>query len=329
MNQRCAIMMLSLLALLFSLPGQAHRFAPSLLRVVEVGDQAYQVVWKTPAQGTSAVPLQPVLPANCAAEGDGAGEMEGTGIVRSWQVRCEGGLVGQTLRVSGLAENQASVLASLERLDGSFYQSMLSTEKSEFLIPAEPTALVVMQEYSWLGAEHIWGGIDHLLFVFGLLLLVGGGKRLVWTITAFTLGHSITLSLVTLGYFEYPVALVEFAIALSIFVLALELARENKGDLFHRQPWWLAGSFGLLHGMGFAGALIEVGLPQSELPLALLFFNIGIEVGQLAFIFVVLAVWMLLRRVLAQWQQQLLPVPVYVLGTLSAMWCIERGLEVL
>ena len=221
------------------------------------------------------------------------------------------------------------MLASLESREQRFYQSMLNTEKTEFMIPAEPTALAVMQEYSWLGADHIWGGIDHLLFVFGLLLLVGGGKRLVGTITAFTLGHSITLSLVVLGYFEYPVALVEFAIALSIFVLALELARENKGDFFHRNPWWLAGGFGLLHGMGFAGALVEVGLPQSELPLALLFFNIGIEVGQLAFIFAVLAVWMLLRRVLAQWQQQLLPVPVYVLGVLSTMWCIERGLEVL
>ena len=137
------------------------------------------------------------------------------------------------------------------------------------------------------------------------------------------------MSLVTLGYFDYPVALVEFAIALSIFVLAVELARPGKGGLFRKYPWWLAGGFGLLHGMGFAGALAEVGLPQAELPLALLFFNIGIELGQLAFIFVLWGVWLPLRRMLRDWQSRLLPAPVYVLGSLSAMWCIERGLEVL
>ena len=183
-----------LLPLLMSVPAQAHRFAPSLLRLVEVGEQEYNVVWKTPAQATSAVPLQPVLPDNCVAVGDGAGEMEGTGVVRSWRVRCPGGLVGKTLAVSGLAENQASVLSSLETADQRFYQALLSADQSEFMIPAEPTVLVVMKEYSWLGTEHIWSGIDHLLFVFGLLLLVGGGRRLLWTITAFTAGHSITLS---------------------------------------------------------------------------------------------------------------------------------------
>ncbi len=328
MINRKAGWLLFLLPLLLSVPAQAHRFAPSLLRLVEVGDQVYNVVWKTPAQATSAKPLQPVLPDNCVSLGDGSGEMEGTGVVRSWRVRCAGGLVGKTLSVSGLAENQASVLSSLETRDQRFYQALLNSAQTSFLIPDEPTAVAVMREYSWLGMEHIWSGIDHLLFVFGLLLLVGGGRRLVWTITAFTVGHSITLSLVTLGYFEYPVALVEFTIALSIFVLALELARKDGGGLFRRYPWGLAGGFGLLHGMGFAGALAEVGLPQSELPLALLFFNIGIELGQLAFIFSVLALWLVLRRMVQQWQQQLLPVPVYVLGSMSAMWCIERGLEI-
>jgi hydrogenase/urease accessory protein HupE len=317
-----------LLPLVLSVPAQAHRFAPSLLRLVEVGEQQYNVVWKTPAQTTSAVALQPVLPQRCVALGNGAGEMEGTGVVRSWRVSCPGGLVGETVSVSGLAENQAAVLFSLETSDQRFYQALLNTQQSGFLIPAQPTALAVMREYSQLGIGHIWGGIDHLLFVFGLLLLVGGGRRLVWTITAFTLGHSITLSLVTLGYFEFPVALVEFAIALSIFVLALELAREDQGGLFRHYPWWLAGGFGLLHGMGFAGALAEVGLPQGELPLALLFFNIGIELGQLAFIFAALGLWYVLKRPVQHWQQQILPVPVYVLGCLSAMWCIERGLEI-
>lgn len=322
-----------LLALLMPIllvePAAAHRFAPSLLRLFEVAPNEYNVIWKTPAQATSAIPLRPVLPAICTALDGGDGEMEGTGIIRQWRMQCSDNLVGHKIAVSGLAENQSSVLFSLEYLDGSFYQSLLNADQHEFTVPDEPTAVTVIKEYSWLGIEHIWSGIDHLLFVFGLLLLVGGGKRLVWTITSFTLGHSITLCLVTLGFFEYPVAVVEFAIALSIFVLAVELARTDGKGLFRTYPWWLAGGFGLLHGMGFAGALAEVGLPQAELPLALLFFNVGIEIGQLAFIFAAWGIWLVLRRGLQPWQGRLMPVPVYVLGSMSAMWCIERGLEVL
>jgi hydrogenase/urease accessory protein HupE len=219
------------------------------------------------------------------------------------------------------------VMVSL--LDGRNYQEVLNAEQTSFIVPEEPGAGEVMTDYSVLGIEHIWSGIDHLLFVFGLLLLVGGGTRLLWTITAFTVGHSITLSLVTLGFFDYPVALVEFTIALSIFVLAVELTRREKHDALWRNPWWLAGGFGLLHGMGFAGALAETGLPQDNVPLALLFFNVGIEIGQIAFIVVIIGLWLLVRKPLAPYQDRLLPVPVYILGVLSAMWCIERGLEVI
>jgi hydrogenase/urease accessory protein HupE len=259
--------------------------------------------------------------------------LEGTGKVSSWQLSCEqlgeSGLVGQALGVTGLGANQASAMVILSLRDGRNYQQVLNAESPEFVVPAEPGQGQVMTEYSGLGMEHIWSGIDHLMFVFGLLLLVGWGSRLLWTITAFTLGHSITLALVTLGFFDYPVSLVEFTIALSIFVLALELARSGEGGLFRRYPWWLAGGFGLLHGMGFAGALAEAGLPQDNVPLALLFFNVGIEIGQLTFIFIVMAIWWLLRRPLALQGERLLPVPIYILGGLSVMWCIERGIEVI
>ena len=322
-------LLLVLPLLLLAVEVQAHRFAPSLLHLFEIADRQYSVVWKTPAQASSPVPLRPVFPDHCAALEGGAGELEGTGLVRQWRMHCASGLVGSAVAVRGLAENQSSVLFSLENLDGSFHQALLSEGQSEFTVPAEPSAVTVIREYTWLGMSHIWGGFDHLLFVFGLLLLVGGGTRLVWTITSFTIGHSITLSLVTLGYFEFPVALVEFAIAISILVLALELARSNKRSLLHNYPWWLAGGFGLLHGMGFAGALAEVGLPATELPLALLFFNVGIELGQLAFIFTLWGSWWWLRSYLGQWQFRLLPLPVYALGTLSVFWCIERGLELL
>ena len=322
-----------LLGLFLAHAAQAHRFAPSLLKVTEIADQQYAVVWKTPAQGTSAIPLVPQWPDSCDITNSSEPQIEGTGRVNSWQMRCdqlgEDGLVGETLGVEGLGANQASALVMVSLLDGRSYQQVLNAEQPAYVIPAESSAGSVARDYSVLGMEHIWGGIDHLLFVFGLLLLVGGGARLLWTITAFTLGHSITLSLVTLGYFDYPVALVEFAIALSIFVLAVELTRTARHDMLWRNPWWLAGGFGLLHGMGFAGALAETGLPQDNLPMALLFFNVGIEVGQIAFILVVFAVWFIIRKPLAPWQDRLAPVPIYVLGALSAMWCIERGLEVL
>ena len=311
----------------------AHRFAPSLLKVTEIAENTFNVVWKTPAQATSNVPLRPTWPETCEITRAAPAQLEGTGKVSSWQMSCPelgaDGLVGNTLGVAGLGANQASAMVMIELLDGRHYQEVLNAEQSEFVVPEEPGAGEVMRDYALLGIEHIWGGIDHLLFVFGLLLLVGGGKRLLWTIAAFTVGHSITLSLVTLGFFDYPVALVEFTIALSIFVLAVELTRTERHDMLWRNPWWLAGGFGLLHGMGFAGALAETGLPQDNVPLALLFFNIGIEIGQIAFIFLVWGIWLLIRRPLLPWQERLLPVPVYILGALSAMWCIERGLEAL
>ena len=314
-------------------PALAHRFAPSLLKVTEIGENTFNMVWKTPAQGTSNVPLRPTWPDTCEITNASPPQLEGTGKVSSWQMHCPqlgpDGLVGDTLGVAGLGANQASAMVMIELLDGRRYQEVLNAEQPEFLVPEEPGSGEVVRDYTLLGIEHIWTGIDHLLFVFGLLLLVGGGSRLLWTITAFTVGHSITLSLVTLGFFDYPVALVEFTIALSIFVLAVELTRTERHDLLWRNPWWLAGGFGLLHGMGFAGALAETGLPQDNVPLALLFFNIGIEIGQIAFIFLVWGAWLLIRRPLLPWQERLLPVPVYILGALSAMWCIERGLEVL
>lgn len=330
---RSTITGLLLLALFLSAGVQAHRFAPSLLKVNEIGEGQYRLVWKTPVQGTSNIPLRPSWPESCEVSKASPEQMEDTGLVSSVQLQCSGlgddGLVGDAIGVSGLGPNQVSAMVMVSLRDGRQYQQLLSAEQSEFVIPAESSAGDVVGDYTFLGIEHIWGGIDHLLFVFGLLLLVGVGICLLWTITAFTVGHSITLSLVTLGFFDYPVALVEFAIALSIFVLAVELTRNGRNDLFWRNPWWLTGGFGLLHGMGFAGALAETGLPQDNIPLALLFFNIGIEIGQIVFILAILALWYVVRKPITPWQDKLRWVPVYVLGGLSALWCIERGLETL
>ena len=234
----------------------------------------------------------------------------------------------ETLSVTGLGQNQASALLRITLADDIFHQAVFTATEPDFVVPKEGSAGTVALDYTWLGAEHIWAGPDHLLFVMGLLLLVGWNRRLIYTVTAFTFGHSVTLAMVTLGLFDYPVSLVEFMIALSIYVLAVELARGSAGALW-RQPWWLAGGFGLLHGMGFAGALADTGLPQSNVPLALLFFNVGIELGQLAFIALLVLLAVIGGRLMGERVGVLRPLPVYVLGGLSAMWCIERGLEVL
>lgn len=326
---RCMLLFLS--GTIFSFNVQADLFAPSLLKVNEIGQQRYHLVWKTPAQTGNRMSPAPTWPEACDIINSSPTQLEGAGKVSNWQIHCaelgEEGLVGERLGVTGLGENQASAMLMVSLLDGRHYHKVLNAEQPDFVIPTKSSAKDVAGSYAVLGMEHIWSGIDHLLFVFGLLLLVGGGSRLLWTITAFTLGHSVTLSLVTLGYFDYPVALVEFIIALSIFVLAVELTDKKRHSLLWRRPWWLAGGFGLLHGMGFAGALTETGLPQDNLPLALLFFNLGIEIGQLVFILVTLTLWYAIRKPLTPWQDRLWPVPVYVLGSLSALWCIERGLE--
>ena len=321
--------LLCVITILLSVEAGAHRFAPSLLEVRQLSDTDLTVTWKTPTQKVSAVPIEPQLPPDCALTSESPWIQEGTGMLRQIQLTCPNGIVGQTVSITGLGENQSSALLRMYLADDIFHQAVFTADSPAFLVPAEGTASSVAVDYSWLGAEHIWAGPDHLLFVMGLLLLVGWNRRLIYTVTAFTLGHSVTLAMVTLGVFEYPVSLVEFMIALSIFVLAVELARGDMGGRLWRQPWWLAGIFGLLHGMGFAGALAETGLPQSNIHLALLFFNVGIELGQLAFIMALVVITAIGTRLLGPRISGWRPMPVYLLGALSAMWCIERGLEVL
>ncbi len=309
----------------------AHRFAPSSLQIHEGDNAQYEVLWKTPVQTTSNIPLRPALPKECSIKQESEPQIEGTGVLKRWSLDCSSlsqGLVGALVGVDGLAQNQASALLIYSYLDGRSWQQVLNTEVGTVTIPSAPTAGGVLSSYIVLGAEHIWAGPDHLLFVLGLVLLVVGFRSLLVTVTSFTVGHSVTLAMVTLGVFDYPVALVEFFIALSIFVLALEVHAEKPG-WFARYPWAVAVGFGLLHGMGFAGALGEVGLPQGQVPLALLSFNIGIELGQIAFILLVLAAGFLVRRSPVDWRTRVEPAAIYLMGGVAAMWCYERGLSVL
>ncbi len=315
-------------SLLFAIDVAAHRFAPSLLEVTQLSSTTFNATWKTPLQKVSATPIEPRFPASCEITSTSPWVQEGTGELKQIQLVCPTGLVGETVSVWGLGQNQSSALLRITLVDDIFHQAVFTATEPDFVVPEKGSVGRVALDYTSLGAEHIWAGPDHLLFVMGLLLLVGWNRRLIYTVTAFTLGHSVTLAMVTFGLFDYPVSLVEFMIALSIYVLAVELARGSAGALW-RQPWWLAGGFGLLHGMGFAGALADTGLPQSNVPLALLFFNVGIELGQLVFIALLVLLAAIGRRLIGERTAAFRPLPVYLLGALSAMWCIERGLEVL
>jgi len=320
---------------LLSSAAVAHKFAPSLLKLTELpssvsGLQRFHVLWKTPAQSTSRVLLKPQWPEACDSSPLSPSRAEGSAVVTTWHLDCEfadGNLAGHAIGLAGLADNQASAMVIVELLNGQTYQQLLSAEISVFEIPEANAAARVFGDYIGLGVEHIWSGLDHLLFIFGLLLLVPARIRLIATITAFTLGHSVTLSLVALGLFSYPVALAELLIALSIFLLALELARSDGGGRWWRDPWYLAGSFGLLHGMGFAGALLETGLPQDNILLALLAFNLGIELGQLIFVALAMAIWCVVAQPLQSRIKPLRSVFVYALGGLSAMWCMQRAVQ--
>jgi len=320
--------LLMLLALVLVRPGSAvaHQFAPALLELEETPGEEIQVSWKQPIIRVQGSQLRPVLPLACVGVGDPVVRQVGTGTRASWRIRCPGGLAGKSVGVEGIASSQADVLLRITLRDGRKLHQVLTATVPAFEIRAGSGRLGVFRDYVRLGVQHIATGWDHLLFVFGLLLLVRWGSRLLWTVTAFTLGHSVTLALATLGLVHVPQAPIEAAIAFSIYVLAVELTRRRDGapTFFQRAPWMAAGTFGLLHGLGFAGALSEVGLPSAEIPLALFSFNVGIELGQLGFIAAVLFLGLSLRRLKIAWPARLALLPAYGIGVLSAFWFFER-----
>jgi hydrogenase/urease accessory protein HupE len=303
----------------------AHPLAPSLLEVIERAPGDVLVRWKTPAKRVPGSRLAPVLPPECDAVGDPVVRGDPAGVVTEWTLSCPGPVAGRTLAIEDIASSKAAVLLRIELADGRRLLHVLGPDDPAFVIPARQSRAAVARSYGWLGIEHILTGPDHLLFVLGLVLLVGGGRPLLWTVTAFTAGHSVTLSLAVLGYVNFPVGPIEVLIALSIFVLATELARRSPTpSLLSRKPWLMAFAFGLLHGFGFAGALAEIGLPSVDIPLALLSFNVGIEIGQLAFVLSAVLVGALLTPLARRRPRLARLVPTYVIGSLAAYWVFER-----
>lgn len=316
---------LLLLAAWTATPLDAHTFAPSLLELRQGGEHT-EVRWKQPAVRAMGSELRPVLPAGCQPVNEPAIHPEGTGMVLRWDAQCADGLAGQTIAVEGIAGSRADVLVRIELADGRSLRHILTADRPVYVVPERENVFDVMAGYARLGVEHILSGFDHLLFVLGLVLLVEGRRRLVLTVTAFTAGHSVTLALAVLGVVNMPSGPTEAAIALSIYVLAVELTRrrQDRETWMQRSPWTVAGLFGLLHGLGFAGALSEIGLPAGEIPAALLAFNLGIEAGQLAFVAVVLTCGWALRAAPVHWPARLAHAPAYVIGSLAAFWFLER-----
>ena len=314
---------------LFLIPanGLAHESRPAYLEITETQAGQYDVLWKRPMRGDRVLGLHPQFPSHCRQITPAATYNSPGAKLERRSLDCGGsGLIGTTIRIDGLSTTLTDVLARVSFLDGHTQTALISPSNPSFVIQGSQSTIQVSRQYLVLGMEHILGGIDHLLFVLGLLLIVRGFGLLLKTITAFTIAHSITLAMATLGFVNVPQAPVEAVIALSILFLASELAKQQKGNpgLTARYPWVVALSFGLLHGFGFAGALSEVGLPQTDIPLALLFFNVGVEAGQLMFVAAALCVIWTLKRLPLEWPAWSMQIPAYTIGSLAAFWCIER-----
>lgn len=305
----------------------AHEVRPAYLDLRQTDADTYDVLWKVPARGDDLrFGLYVELPPDCSNVSEPRGEFIGGSFVERWTVRRAGGLDGATIRIAGLSATRTDVLARLERLDGTTQVNRMTPAAPSFVVESAPSARDVAVTYLELGVEHILLGIDHLLFVLALLILVQGTHRLVVTVTAFTVAHSITLAGASLGVLDVPGAPVEACIALSIVFVAAEIVHGRRGQpgLTARRPWIVAFVFGLLHGFGFAGALHEIGLPQHDIPLALLCFNVGVEVGQLIFIAGVLAVIALARRIPVATPAWAWRIPPYAIGGVASYWLIQR-----
>jgi hydrogenase/urease accessory protein HupE len=327
-RERVCIVLLALAVT--AVPGRApaHPLAPALLEIVESEAGRADVSWRTSRLTVPGSDVRPALPAACRVLTGPQLTETAISLTERWSVQCPPeGLVGQRVAVDGLGAAKMDALLRIRLADGRLIQRVLLAREPALIVPEREPRYAVFGAYLGLGFEHIVFGPDHLLFVFGLLLLVPTTRRLIGTITAFTAGHSITLSLAALGFVNFPSRPIEVLIALTVFLLAVELARDDDAapTLMRRLPWAMALLFGLLHGLGFAGALSEVGLPPHDIPVALFSFNAGIELGQLVFVLIVVAARHALRHVLARLPQWVESVPVYAMGTLAAFWSLERA----
>lgn len=322
-----SVLAILLVCLAATRSASAHEVRPALLDVRETAPETFEVLWKVPARGgVERLGIYVRFPADTQIVGDVRGIAAGGAYLERWRVERRGGLAGQTIHIDGLAATGTDVLARVQHADGAVQTARLLPSRPAFVVEGAPSAWRVFVTYLGYGVEHILLGFDHLLFVLALVLIVRGRRALVATITSFTVAHSITLGLAVLGVVHVPGPPVEAAIALSILLLAYEIVRLERGEAgaTARRPWVVAFTFGLLHGFGFASALVDVGLPRGDVPLALLAFNIGVEAGQLAFVAVVLGGLAALPRAVARLRAPALALTTTAIGGVAAFWLIER-----
>lgn len=318
-----------IIAMLATAPAISHEVRPALLQLTGHGPGRYDVLWKQPMVGDLAVHLVPHLSGGAIDRPPDAQYAEPGFRIETWQVQGTP-LDGQTVSVEGLSASVTDVLLRVSGPRARDLNTVLRPAAPRYVLDLSGPKGIAVSGYLRMGVEHILTGFDHLMFVFGLFLLVGTSWRLVKAITAFTCAHTITLGLAALDYIRFPSALIEALVALSIVFVACELLADPKGSerLAHRHPWAIAFAFGLLHGLAFASALADVGLPQGAAPQALLLFNLGVEIGQLSFIGAVIALAGLLRNMpgwrALQGRAWSRIAPAYLIGGFSAYWLIER-----
>jgi hydrogenase/urease accessory protein HupE len=306
---------------------RAHEARPAYLEIEETAPGRYTLIWRTPVLAGRRLPVALQLPEDARDLREPLVQRLSDSLLeRRWIEAGPGGLEGRRIDFAGLQLTITDAVVRVKLLDG---RSWLAIAR-----PSQPWVEITPALGTWetalqfvvQGVHHILWGPDHLLFVFGLLLIVPTTWALVKTITAFTVAHSVTLAAATLGYVRPPTPPIEAAIALSILFLAPEILRARRGGTSFtiRHPWVVAFVFGLLHGFGFASALSAAGVPPADVPLALVSFNVGVELGQLAFVALVLLLERGVRRLGVRWPRPIELLPAYAVGTLGGFWVIQR-----
>jgi hypothetical protein len=304
----------------------AHETRPAYLEIKETSPHQYEVIWRTPVNAGMQLPILLQFSSDVKNLKDPTKqELTDSLLERRW-ILIEDGISGKRIDFVGLQGTITDVLVRVELLDGRKLTTMVHPSQAWMEVAPAQGRLAVIGNYLLLGIRHISLGTDHLLFLLGLLLIVKKRWMLLKTVTAFTVAHSITLAIATLGYADAPVIPLNAAIALSILFLGPEIVRSWRGETSFtiRHPWVVAFAFGLLHGFGFASALSGAGLPRAELPLALLSFNVGVEIGQLDFVLLVLLLARSFRVLEIRWPRWVEAVPGYTVGSLGAFWTIQR-----
>jgi HupE / UreJ protein len=316
----------ALLALFATGRLEAHEMQPAYLELRQTGTDAWQVLWKTPARADLESGMIPHLPREARVTSEAVRTKADDTATEQFTFVCAGGLDGKEVAMEGAAAAIADVLVRVVRLDGASQAFRLTPDQRSHIIEPTPGRFQEAKTYLGMGIQHILMGVDHLLFVLGLMLIVRDRWMLLKTITAFTVAHSITLAIATLGWASANPLPLNAAIALSILFLGPEMVRAQHGgtSLTIRHPWMVAGAFGLLHGFGFASGLTALGLPRGEIPMALLLFNCGVEIGQLFFVAIILLLARSLRILEIHWARWAEALPAYTVGGLGAYWTIQR-----